>query len=559
MELNLNVINQKKEKRKVKKSSKELSSVDNSLKNQEHDIIKSCIEDINKKPKYANSEKKNLNMPYNEFIRYSENMEELAKKLGLDFFDFPKEIPSKYLIVNTDDKYLIENNLFVLEDMDTKQKFLLVYDFKSLNLNHLVHAEVKDFAIASLHTMNLLLAQNNEIKATVDSEKGANDYMSELFTFAKVNKISDIVMSLKEFQLSVKLLSSNGWKIVSILDRKQAEIIRNYLEVKSNVESGSKIFDSKITFNDDEMRINFFITAHGYRATIRVFNNDFKHFNSLKDIGYTEDVEKIITEISLSKNGMIIISAPTGNGKTTTQNIILGTLAKSGAEIVSIEHPVEQSIKLIDQVDTSMYVTADEENKVTSKTMLKNFLRAKPDIINGGEVRDEEDYNMAIEIALTGHLFFGSTHSISVKTTIARMVKNGIQEEDIKSLLRGVVCQTLVKKLCNHCKIPDGKGGFKTSQKGCKFCKYGYENKKTPIVEVAKFSPFKDWKPFDSRTYDRYISLENNANLKYKEGTIDAIHRDALVKGEKEPFIYEIVEEKYLADEDKNIFLRKFS
>lgn len=555
--INLNFNDNDKKDKPKKRYKKNIIKKDESNHSFEHDLIKMCIQNINNTKERYKIHKKNIDTPYKEFIRYSENMEELARVLDLRFFDFKKEIPNSYKIVLNNDKYLIENNLFILEEIETKHKFLLVHDFKLLDLNLLKNSDIKDFGIASLHTMNLLLAQNNEIKATINSEKGAIDYMTELFTFAKVNKISDIVFSLEDFQLRLKLLSSNGWKIVSILDRKQAEIVRSYLEVKSNVESGTRYYDSTIMFNDDEMRINFFVTAHGYRATIRFFNNDFKSFNSLADIGYTKDVEDIITSMALSKNGMIILSAPTGNGKTTTQNIILGTLAKSGLEVVSVERPVEQNVKFTDQVDLSIYASADDEHKVTSKHALNWFLRAKPNVINGGELQDKEGYQLALEISLTGHLFFGSTHSISVKTTLIRMIKNGVSEEDIKSLLRGIVCQTLTRKLCSHCKKPDGNGGFKTSQVGCKFCKYGYETNKTPVVEVAKFSPFKEWSLYDVTTYDKYVSLEDNAKKKYELGFIDAIHRDALIKGEQEPFIYDLIENKYLADEDKNSFAKE--
>lgn len=517
-------------------------------------LIKFCIEEINKKEKYKKLPK-NVNIEYGEFIRYSENMEMLAQILNLKFFDFRKELPSSCQILTTDNKYLVENNIYCLQETlenGKKNKYILIYDVKSLDLNRLKTVELKDIALVSLHSMNLFLSQNNEIKATVDPSKGASDYMYELFTFAKINKASDIKFSFKSFHLTVRMLVSNGWKTVSILDRKQAEIIRSYLEVKSGVESGSKRYDSQIAFEDDELRIGFFLTKHGFRATVRMYNSDFKSFNSLKDIGYTVDVEKLVSELSLSKNGMIILSAPTGNGKTTTQNIILEQLALSGSEIVSVEHPVEKSIAGIDQVDTSIYASADEENKVTSKTILKDFLRAKPDIISGGELRDKDDYQIGLEIALTGHLFFGSTHSLTVKTTLRRFVKNGVDEEDIKTLLRGVICQTLTRRLCDHCKIDDKEGGFKSSQKGCRNCKYGYENKLTPIVEIAKFSPFTDWSLYDFKTYENYISLTDNANLKYSLGHIDKIHRDSFINNERQPKIFEIVDDKYLEESDKN-------
>lgn len=518
-------------------------------------LIQMCLEEINQKEKYKKQvAPKVLDMEYSEFIRYSENMQELANQLGLKFFDFKKEIPQDYQILNVDNKYLIENNIFCLEVVATKDRYLLLHDISNIDLNKLKDVEVRDIALASLHTMNLLLSQNNEIKTSVDAKKGATDYMNELFNSAKINRASDVKLSLKSFQLIVRMLTANGWRRVSTLDRKQAEIVRSYLEVKSSVESGSMRFDSTILYNDDELRINFFTTAHGWRATIRLPNADFKSFNSLKDIGYTDDVEEIISDLALSKNGMLIFSAPTGNGKTTTQNIVLDNLAKSGREVVSVEHPVERSIAGIDQVDTSVYETADEENKITSKTILKDFLRAKPDVINAGELRDAEDYNIAKEIALTGHLLIASTHSISVKTTIQRMLNDKLSVDDIKSLLRGIICQTLVRKLCSHCKIKDGKGGYKSSQVGCKHCKYGYDFNKTPIVEVASFKIFEDWDIDTVGSYKNYVSLEANANAKYDLGFIDAIHRDALIGGKAEPQLWDVVDEKYLDDEDQNPF-----
>ncbi len=378
--LNLNVLKKTSKKEKKKKNESLIVKESPVEKKNEHlfsedvmdALIKRAIEDINKKPKYKIEPKP---VPaYSEFIRFSENMEALAKLLGFNFFDFAKEIPQGYQIANIDNKFLIDNNIYCLEDMnhlEKKHRYLLLHDIKNIRLEGLKEVDIKDYAIASQKTMNLLLSQNNEIKATVDIEKGASDYVNELFTFAKVNKASDVKFSLKNFQLTVRIKLSNNWRTVSVLDRKQAEVIRSYLEVRAGVESGSYRYDSILNYDDEDFRINFFITAHGYRATIRLPNSDFKSFKSLADIGFTKDVEDLVSELAKSKNGMIILSAPTGNGKTTTQNIILEQLAKKGSEVVSVEHPVEKSIKLIDQVDTSMYVTADVENKVTSKTILK--------------------------------------------------------------------------------------------------------------------------------------------------------------------------------------------
>lgn len=559
----INIVSTKKKNEKVAKTKTKATKSNTPILKNEYEIegnfnkfIKLCIKEINKKPKYKNHPK-NEEMDYSEFIRYSENMETLANLMGVRFFDFQKEIPPEFEILNIDNKYLIENNIYCLQDNtdgQKKNKYILIHDIHSLDFEGLKDVEIKDVAFASLHTMNLLLSQNNEIKATINSEKGATDYMNELFTFAKVNKCSDIKFSLKAFQLTVRILLSNGWQTVSILDRKQAEIIRSHLEVRAGVESGSKRYDSQIAFNDDELRINFFLTAHGYRATIRMYNSDFKAFKSLGDIGYTKDVEEIVSELSLSKNGMIILSAPTGNGKTTTQNIILEQLAKSGSEVVSVEHPVEKSIIGIDQVDTSIYATADEENKVTSKTILKDFLRAKPDVINGGELRDIDDYQIGLEIALTGHLFFGSTHSLTVITTLRRFIKNGVDEEDIKTLVRGIVCQTLTRKLCDNCKVPDDEGGYKSSQEGCKFCRYGYETNLTPVVEIATFNQYDNWSIYDPSTYQKYISLQDNAMQKYNLGIIDIPHRDALIKGKRQPRIFELISDEFLQDSDKNFF-----
>ncbi len=515
-------------------------------------LAKTLIKEINKKPKYKNK-KKNEDIDFDEFISYSENMEYLASYLNLEFFDYKNKLPNDIEVLKNNDIYLAQNNYYIVKK--DKIKYLLVHDIRKLNIYDLKDIDFDEIGLASKHTINIFLVNNDEIKSSVNEDKGATDFIKELISIARLRKASEIYFSLDGYVLNVRIRTSQGKFTIAMFGIKEAHIIRSYFEVKASKEAGDKAYDGQISLDQEEYRINFFETITGYRIALRVWANEFKAINTLAEVGYTERVEKIIQDISLSQSGGLIFTAQTGQGKTTTQNTLYRMHHRMGSEVVVVENPVENIINGVDQVDESVYLKADEEYKLTKSDIIDNFLRTKADVIGLGELRNSKDYADAKRVALTGHFFTGTNHTPSVLSAIDTFLTNGWSEGDIKSLIRGIVYQQLTRKLCDKCKIKEGKH-YKANFKGCSHsgCSYGYSNIETPLVEIAKFPVFKDWVLKDKKTYEEYISIQDNAKEKYDLGVIDKIHYETIINGRRKPQIFEIVPREFLKEEDSQIF-----
>jgi type IV pilus assembly protein PilB len=217
----------------------------------------------------------------------------------------------------------------------------------------------------------------------------------------------------------------------------------------------------------------------------------------LENLGFTKD-ELEMYESSVKKpNGIVLISGPTGSGKTTTLYATLKLLNKKDTNILTIEDPIEYTLEGVNQVQLRENIGLD------FASTLRTFLRQDPDIIMVGEIRDVETANMAIRAALTGHLVLSTIHTNSAWSTISRLVDMGIPPFLIASTLNVSVAQRLVRKLCNSCKqeqtmtsemFPKGyivSKEIKTHHKaiGCSECyQTGYRGRKAiyEIIPITK-------------------------------------------------------------------------
>lgn len=538
----------------IKKKKAVQKELDDNLKF----VTKKLIENINKKDKYRNNPK-NVNMDFDEFISYSENLQYLAEHLNFRFIDEKDTLSKNLEIVAPKSQTLLENNIYILIDSQddlSKKSYLLVHDIRKLSVVSLLKdndIEYDEIALASKNTMNIVLGNNDTIVSSLNASKGAEEYMNEVITLSKLKKASEIYISLRSYNLSIRLRNSEGSKVISIKGILEAQILRRWLEIKSNAKEGDKAFDGMFSINQDEYRINFQTTYRGYRATIRVYQNEFKGVKTLNDAGYSKEAEELIRDISLSQDGGMLFVAPTGQGKTTTANILLENLALIGNEVIAIGNPIEKFIANTDQVDMSHYANAEGVHKLTKSDFISNAMRSKADVIDIGELRSKEDMESALELALTGHFFIGTIHAFNITTTVEKLVRVGKWSEmDIKSLIRGLVFQQLTRALCPDCRIYDEKEkDYKANHKGCKSCKYGYRKLLTPIAEVCKFPTFKDFNLNDPKTYDGHIGFIDDAINKYKMGIIDKLHLDKLKNRERLPQFWTFIPYEYLDQEDK--------
>ncbi|HYE56509.1 MAG TPA: GspE/PulE family protein, partial [Chitinophagaceae bacterium] len=207
--------------------------------------------------------------------------------------------------------------------------------------------------------------------------------------------------------------------------------------------------DGRIYFEQDEMsfdiRVSVLPTLHGEKVVLRLLNNDATNID-IRSLGFAPfDLDNYLEGIR-KPNGILLISGPTGSGKTTTLYASLKLLNKETRNILTIEDPIEYTLEGINQVQLK------ENIGLSFAAALRTFLRQDPDIIMVGEIRDTETANMAIRAALTGHLVLSTIHTNSAWGIIARLIDMGIAPYLIANTLNTAVAQRLVRLLCPACK-----------------------------------------------------------------------------------------------------------
>ena len=201
----------------------------------------------------------------------------------------------------------------------------------------------------------------------------------------------------------------------------------------------------KLENKDLDIRVSTFPTVHGENVVMRLLDRS-SILLGLKDLGFTKENLDIFSRLILQPNGIILITGPTGSGKTTTLYSALSTISSMEKNIITIEDPVEYELPLIRQ--TQVNPKAD----ITFANGLRSILRQDPDVIMVGEIRDKETAEVAIQASLTGHLVFSTLHTNDAPSSLTRLIDMGLEPFLISSSLILIVAQRLVRQICPKCK-----------------------------------------------------------------------------------------------------------
>jgi general secretion pathway protein E len=194
-----------------------------------------------------------------------------------------------------------------------------------------------------------------------------------------------------------------------------------------------------------ELRVSTLPTAFGEKVVMRIFDPDIL-LRDLSGLGFYEDEMKIFSEWIQRPHGIILVTGPTGSGKTVTLYSALKSLASPEINITTIEDPIEMVHDDFNQTAVQIKIG------ITFAAALRTILRQDPDIIMVGEIRDQETAENAVQSALTGHLVFSTLHTNDSATSVTRLIDLGIQPFLISSTLIGAMAQRLVRKICQDCK-----------------------------------------------------------------------------------------------------------
>jgi type IV pilus assembly protein PilB len=196
-----------------------------------------------------------------------------------------------------------------------------------------------------------------------------------------------------------------------------------------------------------DLRVSTVPTNHGESVVMRILDKTGLLLG-LGDLGFFSDDQDTFTELLGLPDGIILITGPTGSGKTTTLYACLNTINRPDKKIITVEDPVEYQLAGINQVPVK------EDIGMTFAAALRSMLRQAPNIIMIGEIRDAETANIAINASLTGHLVFSTLHTNDAPSSVARMANMGVKPFLIASAVRAMMAQRLVRKLCPECKTP---------------------------------------------------------------------------------------------------------
>ena len=259
-------------------------------------------------------------------------------------------------------------------------------------------------------------------------------------------RASDIHIEPMEDKVRIRFRIDGELITITELPKARQEIVIGRLKSISNMyQEITYDQDGSInTYDNFSIRVSSQKNVNGEKFVLRLLkkNNEAK---SLFELGFPEN-EELVDRAFDKRNSIILVCAPTGEGKTTTLYSALEYLDRPEINIISIENPVERRIKGINQVEIGPNVTFD--------SALRTVLRQDPDIVLVGEIRDEETAKTAIEAGQTGHLVLSTIHTIDAIEAITRLRKMGISDYDVSATLVTSISQRLVRKLCNKCKQP---------------------------------------------------------------------------------------------------------
>ena len=282
-----------------------------------------------------------------------------------------------------------------------------------------------------------------------------------------------------------------------------------------------------------DFRVSIVPVIGGESIVLRLFNADTQKAD-LEELGFTKDNYKMLANSIHISNGLILISGPTGSGKTTTIHSLINLMDKKSLKIITIEDPVERVIPDVEQIQVN------ESIGLTFESVLRCVLRQDPDVIMVGEIRDEATAELAVRASLTGHIIISTLHTNDSISTISRLINLGIEPYLVGSVLKYSIAQRLVRRLCPECKKLVNQKTKIYKAVGCKNCNHtGYKGR-TAVSEIfkvdenlveliSKNESVSTIKKYLVKNKMKFISEDAMLKVKSGETSVEEVKREALV------------------------------
>ena len=316
-------------------------------------------------------------------------------------------------------------------------------------------------------------------------------FVNALFYQAIKKKASDIHIEVQEKRGEVRFRIDGMLVKNADLDKKIVNLIVSRIKVISNLDISEKRIPQdgrtqiKMAGETLDVRVSVLPTFYGERVVMRLLMQS-SQIPKITELGFHESLIHDVKKLLRSSHGIILVTGPTGSGKTTSLHSFLREVEEPEKNLLTVEDPVEYKADNISQIQVN------EKAGLTFASALRSILRQDPDVIMIGEIRDEETAGIAVRAALTGHLVFSTLHTNSAAATVSRLADMGIKPFLISSSLLGVLAQRLVRVLCEECKEKDSvaesfandyhlqEGAKIYKACGCKECRYtGYVGRRS--------------------------------------------------------------------------------
>ena len=309
---------------------------------------------------------------------------------------------------------------------------------------------------------------------TDDNSASVTGLVDELLAAGIAGRASDIHIEPEEQGIAVRHRVDGVLALTRTLPRAVGPALVSRVKILSGLDIADRLRPqdgrARVAINGAavDLRVSTLPASHGEKVVIRVLDGR-STVPSLEGMGFHPDELERIERLLQSREGLILVTGPTGSGKTTTLYAALRRLKERGVNIVTVEDPIEYRLPGIVQVQVN------EKAGLTFATALRSIMRQDPDVVLIGEIRDRETAEIAIQASLTGHLVLSTLHTNDAPSAVTRLIDIGVASYKIATAVKGVLAQRLVRRLCSACR---------NDQPSCDLCGGTRFHGRLAIVEV---------------------------------------------------------------------------
>jgi len=384
----------------------------------------------------------------------------IAEYFGVPYADLNSNVPSAEQVLKIPEALAKKYNVVLFQegkkeivlatdnptDKTVVEKLKFAFIGKKITLAYSLAEDIAK--CLNYYKKNLSSRFSNIIK---NEEKVAPEITEEIIRDAVDLNASDIHFEPNEESAFVRFRIDGVLQEVGKISRRYYENIVNYVKVRAvmRIDEHRSAQDGAIRFKGDfgeiDVRVSVVPVVDGEKIVLRILSKNISNL-AIDNLGLSPADQEILESSVKKPFGMIIVSGPTGSGKTTTLYALLRGINSSEINITSIEDPVEYIIPGANQIQVN------QETGLTFAKGLRSVVRQDPDVILVGEIRDKETAEISVNAALTGHLLFSTFHANNASATIPRLMDMGIEKYLLSSTLELIISQRLLRRICEKCR-----------------------------------------------------------------------------------------------------------